>query len=335
MANQIAKLYGESFVREDAKSISNHLQKLFREHFKSYGSYETKPELITSGFDPTVRFIGSHISILKDYFEDKHLKPKGTYIIQNCVRTHGLKHLLDDIVFSHWGSFFVSLGVLVPYTELHAITNETLSFLSSTLGVPMDQLIIRVNSRDKDLLNASLASIDSRQLEIDTMPDKYYQHKIGMNNVFGRNFNIAIKNSVDGTIADVGNIIVLEKDGFPHCVEVALGSSTILKQIFNLDHVQDCHPLPCLNHSNKTWVRKFEDTVILSMHLMHEGLTPSNKDNRTRILKKYLDSMKRIKSMLQLDDNFFANYLQSFESDEFEGGSNELSQAILDYISSK
>lgn len=57
--------------------------------------------------------------------------------------------------------------------------------------------------------------------------------------------------------------------------EIARGTSTILKQLHGLDHVQDCTPVIGLETiENQAIRRKFEDAIITSTVLHREGLRP-------------------------------------------------------------
>ena len=56
----------------------------FREHFSAYGYSEIQAVPVSSRIDPTVRFIGSPISILKPLITAGHIPFPGVFAIQKC-----------------------------------------------------------------------------------------------------------------------------------------------------------------------------------------------------------------------------------------------------------
>ena len=57
----------------------------------------------------------------------------------------------------------------------------------------------------------------------------------------GRNFNYAIKKG--DILYDIGNLIIIENKEGKLGVELALGTSTILKSFFSLSHVNSVNPV--------------------------------------------------------------------------------------------
>ncbi len=295
----------KEFNKEKSKEYIERLVLLFKSHFNSLGYTEEPPLLVTSGIDPTVRFIGSHISVLKPYLLEDRIPEEGLYIKQDCLRTRNTNKLFDDEYNPNWGSYFPSIGALNNPDQLEQSCSNAFSFLQKALGVSNKDLLIRIHSSDNDLLDACEKTVATISKEVDTKPLSFYRHKIGVKGVRGRNFNIAIRNAKSGEFADIGNIIMLENDKQGLGVETALGSTMILKQMFGLEHVQDCLPVLGLEKiENEAIKRKFEDSIITSSLLFGEGLRPFGQHNRNRILKEYVRSLSyfRAKSGINIDD---------------------------------
>jgi hypothetical protein len=164
------------------------------------------------------------------------------------------------------------------------------------------------------------------------MPLVYYRHKFGLNNIFGRNFNIALKHYETGIPADIGNVIIIQNEQNPVGIEIALGTSTILKQIHGLTHILDSHPLMGTEIiNNKSTRLKLEDCIITSLHLYYQGLEPSNKHITNRLMKKYVDIIGLILKNEKIPITYFENLLEKYEVAEF--GANRHSQNILSYLS--
>lgn len=303
------------FDRLEGRNYISALQKVFLTHFYSFGCIEVPPVSITSGIDSTVRFIGSHISVLKPYLTGKKMLPKrGVAILQDCVRTQNAKRLGESDFCPKWGSFFPSLGVLVPYKYFQEISAHVLGFLRDKLLCNKDNIVLRVNNADADLVQVCKTISAPNNIELDARPLTYYRHSLGMNNVKGRNFNLAFKDMKTGGLEDVGNVIVLEKNGTPHSVEVAIGSTTILKELYSLDHILDCHPLKLPTQPGEIGlIRQLEDTVITSIAITREGLLPSNKSNCSRLLKIYVAKLKEIAIKLQLNHSDLVSSMNNYE----------------------
>lgn len=309
----------------------------FRAHFSKAQYKEIKPVKISSGIDPTVRFIGSHISVFKPYFLEKKLPEDGIFMQQDCIRTHNTKKSIDDTNLIKWGSHFPSIGAMVKYDQLEKIVADSLIFLSNSLSIPTNEIKLLISSQDKDLLEASQAVCEKEiTLEIDTKPLAYYRHKLGIEGVRGRNFNLAIKNQSTGLYSDVGNIIVIENEEEKLGVELALGVTTILKELKNLDHIMDSYPFSSKKQESIDEVasRKLEDSIVVATTLFREGLRPFGSGNRNRILKTYLKSMLYQKLVLGLNRQQLQDKMQDFETKYFEDKDNQnmVSNLITEYL---
>lgn len=322
----------DKFSIENAREYTENLVNNFKKHYLALGYSEEPPVKISSGIDSTVRFVGSHISVFKPYLMNDNVPNPGLFMEQGCVRTRNVDKLLDDSYFPNWGSYFVSMGALVPPERLNAACEETFNFFENQLGIPNDDIVIRINSSDSDLMEACGIKYD-KNLEIDSKNIDYYRHKIGVEDIRGRNFNIAIKSKNEKEFIDVGNVIILENSQRKLGVEIALGTSTILKQIYNLKHVQDCMPVIGLKDIKDDIVRrKFEDAIVTSTVLFREGLRPFGQNSRNRILKKYVKSLSyfRAKSGISIDD--LKKIIFNFENREFSDSTMKSAEIIVELM---
>src|SRR3989338_10446863 len=228
----------EKFLPETAKDRVESLVADFKDYYSLLGYKEEPPVQISSGVDPTVRFIGSHVSVFKPYLNKNNVPTPGIFMRQNCLRTRNVNKLLDDDYFPNWGSYFPSIGAITPPERLDEACDETFNFFEKRLAISPENLLIRISSADTDLIDVCKRRYRERNLEIDSRKPEYYRHNIGIEGVRGRNFNIALRNTNAEGFADIGNIILLEDAQKQLGVEIALGSTTILKQLYGLDHVQ-------------------------------------------------------------------------------------------------
>jgi len=322
------------FERKDSHKHMQNMIDGFLDYFQARGCTEHEPVKISSGIDPTVRFIGSHISVLKPYFMNDTI-PSGGYVMsQPCVRTRNLKSYEDDLFYPNWGSYFPSLGILTKPDRLEEIVKQTYDFIQDQWNINPYDVKIRINSQDSDLMDIAQNMFSPEMFEVDTKPLKYYRHKLGIDGVWGRNFNFALRDPGKDTFSDIGNVIILENKDKQLGIEIALGSSTVLKQIYGLNHVMDCHPVLGLdNYIHNPNIRiKMEDSIVTSMALYNDGLEPSNKDNTSRLMKKYLEIMKKCTEQTHLPKEVLRKTLHQYELLEYGSNNGEFTQKIMDFI---
>jgi hypothetical protein len=327
--NQTENIYNNlNYDRSKAQEYVEKISVDFREYYISLGYQEHPPVDISSGVDPTVRFIGSHISVFKPDILDGKIPEPGEFMIQGCIRTKNISKVYDDTYSPNWGSHFVSMGLISNYERLQDVVDECVRFFTQKLNISESDIQIRVSSTDKDLLQASSSTFKSDSIEIDSKVDSYYRHGIGIDGVLGRNFNIALRNPMGEGFSDVGNIIVLETDEKKIAVEVALGSSTILKQLYNLKHVNDCYPILELDIEDEKIKRKLEDSLIVSVILWREGLEPKATNNQSRLLRSYVRAI----SYLRL--NKVRDVMFNFEKKQFPLSNEFVTDKIIEYLKS-
>jgi len=323
----------EKFSPEKAKEYVDDLTSKFKDFYSSIGYNEEPSVQISSGIDPTVRFIGSHISVFKHYLIGDNVINPGVFMEQPCIRTRNADKLLDDSFSPQWGSYFLSIGTLASPDRLKEACNEAFDFFERKLGIARENLLIRINSADEDLMETCRERCDNDNLEIDTQKPEYYRHKIGEKGITGRNFNIALRNPNGAGFADVGNIIVLENSEKKLGIETALGTSVILKQLYGLDHVQDCNPVIGLEKiKDQMMRRKFEDSIITSTILLSEGLRPFGGSARNRLLKKYMNSLIYFKDKSGLDMHELQTIISEFEKKEIVDSDKSISNYMIEYI---
>lgn len=318
--------------REQGPEVVERLAEDFKNFYQRLGYEEKEPVLISSGFDPSVRFIGSHISVFKPALLNRSIPSPGYFMVQDCIRTQNLKRMFDDEYLPRWGSSFTSLGNVAPAERLTEVSKEIADFLTSSLGVSPENIAIRVNSKDVDLAEAAKRAFPGSTHEVDTQPDKYYQHQIGIEGVWGRNFNLALRNAKEEGFSDVGNIILIEQADKKLGVELALGATTILKQVYNVEHVNDFYPVTGLESVDPRIGRKLEDALITSSILLREGLKPNASDNRGRILRTYMRSVLYLQARAGLTEEQLRAIAQQFERRQFKTETVETSEIILGYV---
>lgn len=292
------------------------------------------PVKIISNLDPSVRFIGAPISLLKPYFMNNTIPDSGIAMRQNCIRTRNHKILFEPSILPNWGSFFTGMCILVKYDDLEKICADAVKLLTDQFKIKKDDINVQINSKDKDLLNAiKTKDINKKQIILDEKPETYYRHKYGIEGVRGRNFNFSIRNSRTGLFDDIGNIIVIETlSGEKLGIELALGDTTILKQQHGLNHVLDNYCIDLDFIENESIRYRIEDAIITSIVLINEGLKPNGTNTRGRILKSYLKALSLYTYLVDLDDDALFRIIQSTESQKLPINSSDKSSDVMRYV---
>lgn len=309
------------------------LIKLFLEFYHSKNYFEHEQIKISTGLDPTVQFIGSHISVYKKYLISKKIPITGYYMMQKCVRTQNLKNCLrkDNIPFKY-SSYFYSLGVLAPTVRLEKVCSEFFEFLNTKLKINLENIKIRISSRNKPLIQACIQAGMQNNLEIDTKPELYYIHKLGMVDYIGNSFNIAIWDKKLEYFSDVGNIILIKHKNEPIAIEVAFGAGIMTKTLLGLDHVLDCYELEGLTNKDPAVRIKFEDTLITCMALYEDGLRPKKYPTKNRTLGTYVKLLSYFRRKTNVSITELKNILKEFQHKEFQNLNKDLSAEIINYL---
>jgi hypothetical protein len=308
----------KAFVRAHAAAVRGSLARAFEEHHAAFGCTIAEPVPLTSGVDPSVVFVGSSISVLKPWIVGGTVPERGIALAQPSLRTHNIARLLGEGGEFEWGGLFTNASVVAPLGTESELFQHTLSFFLDVLEFPPQSLRLRVSAADTDLLALCAAAGRGVESEIDTRQPTYYRHRIGMPGTVGRNFNLALLCPRYDQYRDVGNFIVFEDAetgrGF---LEVGYGDTTILRARYDLDHVLDCFPFPLRTPLAPVEQRLFEDAASVSMALWREGLRPSSRNARTKLLGKYLRALHLVATRNGVSATELHRRLEEYEKAEY------------------
>lgn len=264
----------------------------FRRHYRRRGYREQPPVPLVSDVDPTVRFIGSTISVLKPYVLQGSIPRPGIFLVQPALRTRNLARLLEEKASLTSPSFFLHLGTVSPpdcveLTALHAWT-----FLRQRTIGRRTRAVMRVSSQDQDLL-AIARRLPEPEVEIDGQDPAHYRHGFGLEGIAGRNLNWGVRRP-NGAIDDVGNLVIIEEQRGPLAVEVAVGLNHLVARLFELDHPILASPVAAAVPITSDCGVKFADALAASTALVDAGLRPTGR-GRGRILRGYLQALAALR----------------------------------------
>ena len=293
------------FERNNLDQIQS-LERLFKNHYTQAGYKEVLPVSINSGIDKSVNFVGSTISVLKPLFHEGVPAP-GVYMNQPCLRTQNMQIFYNDDANIEYNSYFNTSAVLAPPEELDSVTRNAIEFISKLPEDTLDRLVVRAASDDEDLLGAIHASGFKGYIEIDGREDAYYHWKYGDPGVSGRGLTLAVTSRNDEHYRDIGNIVVMEKNGMPAAVEWGYGSETFLSRVndtvqpLESSTISDSFPY---EHGLKA---KLSDALAATIEMYCAGVTPADKGGRF-ILKEYLRGLSYLKRRTGLDTDELHQY---------------------------
>ena len=218
-------------MKEKLTLIQNEYTTFLRE--KGYN--ENKPVKITSGVDKSVVLVGSTISVLKPKLLNNSIHKNGEFLFQRAIRTQPLKVMTVNQT-SEWSSYFDATGLLVPQNLGEKLVYDVLFFLINKLNLSKDDIMIRINCNDTDLMGIVKNVSDMCNVEMNTREEKYYKHRYGLDEygIYGRNFNIALKDKKACEYKDIGNIIIIENQNKKFGIECAIGLNALLMRMEGL-----------------------------------------------------------------------------------------------------
>lgn len=272
-------------MKEKLTLIQNEYTTFLRE--KGYN--ENKPVKITSGVDKSVVLVGSTISVLKPKLLNNSIHKNGEFLFQRAIRTQPLKVMTVNQT-SEWSSYFDATGLLVPQNLGEKLVYNVLFFLINKLNLSKDDIMIRINCNDTDLMRIVKNVSDMCNVEMNTREEKYYKHRYGLDEygIYGRNFNIALKDKKACEYKDIGNIIIIENQNKKFGIECAIGLNALLMRMEGLKTSIEASSISDIVKLKSPTQHKFADCLSVVSHLAYENVEGLKKRNPIYLYRKYL-----------------------------------------------
>lgn len=272
-------------MKEKLTLIQNEYTTFLRE--KGYN--ENKPVKITSGVDKSVVLVGSTISVLKPKLLNNSIHKNGEFLFQRAIRTQPLKVMTVNQT-SEWSSYFDATGLLVPQNLGEKLVYDVLFFLINKLNLSKDDIMIRINCNDTDLMRIVKNVSDMCNVEMNTREEKYYKHRYGLDEygIYGRNFNIVLKDKKACEYKDIGNIIIIENQNKKFGIECAIGLNALLMRMEGLKTSIEASSISDIVKLKSPTQHKFADCLSVVSHLAYENVEGLKKRNPIYLYRKYL-----------------------------------------------
>lgn len=250
------------------------VEEKFKQCFLDKDYFEEQPVDITSQIDPTVDFVGSKISPLKKYVIDDNIKEPGIFLIQNSMKLKSLQDL-KNVNHQVFGSYYKCMGTLTK-PNLESIIFDTFDYLTNPLylGIPFEDICIRINSEDQDLMRAIEIVNDSIKREVDTVSKKHYRHKYGMDelHITGRDFNIGIRKKGTNEFFNCGTLVVMENDDRKLAVDMGIGNCSLSMCKFGTSSTVSSSRMADIINIDSIEKMKLADSLIAVSTLLKENI---------------------------------------------------------------
>jgi len=279
----------------------------FRSALRQRGYAEIPAVPVTARVDPTVRFVGSVVSVLKSVLLEERIPPGGVWLAQPALRTMNLQHARDPKKNPRWPSYFMQLGALAPLESRHVAAEGALAFLDRQVPGCSRRLVLQVPVEDEDLARLHPPGLSTY---LDPTGSERYRHRYGVPGLVGRTLNYAIRGG-GGAVHPVGNFILLELSGRPIAVELAFGPSNLLARLEGLELPIQATPaaeaVPL-----RDWAHvRLADVLVPAVVLGREGLRPRGS-GRHRVVRGYLQALSTIRRQAGLSLDTLHAYADRF-----------------------
>jgi len=295
------------------------VEEKFKYCFKEKGYLEEPAANITSQVDPTVDFIGSKISPLKKYLFDEDYDEIGKYIIQDCMKLKALKYLKTDIP-QKFGSYYRGMGILAK-PELERVVSDTFDYFINPqyLNIPPEEICIKISSKDEDLMSAT-KNIDPRITRlIDQASIEHYRHQYGMNdeNIFGRDFNIGIKNKYTGEFFSCATFVVMEKQSKKLAIDMGISNSALSMCKFGTKSTVSSSRMSDVLEIDSIEKEKFADALIAVSILLKEDITNHQSKHFRKKFRQYLHALYYWNDKFQYNTEELVKFIIKFLNAEY------------------
>lgn len=306
-------------LASEVKEIHDNIIQRYIDFVKNKSYFIMNPVGINSWVDPSVYLIWAPISVMKPYVVNQNIPNSWVALAQPSIRTHITKTLLNKESWIRWWSSFVWLASIANYIDKEKAFVELFEFLQNELWITSDNIKINVSSKDEDILDLISLLNKDILITIDSKPEQYYKHKYWLWDIVWRNCNIALREKWSDIFNDIWNFIIIEKWEEKYWLEVAMWTSTIMKELYDLDHTLDTSIINSI-YSNEwnNFRLKLQDSIVSSVLLFKEWIRWNSSNTKWRILKKYMDWILFYSNLIWISISDLENIIKSYEDAEYK-----------------
>lgn len=306
----------------------------FETFFKENHYQKEEPVNITSQVDPTVDFVGSKISPLKHYVLEDSIGESGRFLIQNCMKLKSMKYLKTEIP-QVFGSYYKCMGTLTePKPE--KMVADLFAFLTGKeyLGILPQDICIRINSADTDLVHA-IAGVDPRIVRyVNTVEEKHYRHKYGMKDplITGRDFNVGIRKRGTGDFFNCATLVIMEAEEKKLAIDMGMSNLSLAMCYFGTDSTLECARIADLMPVKSVEEIKFADALTAVAALLKEDILQHPSKHFQKKFRQYMHALALWKNRLGYSEEavttLICEYLEKEYAQDFSAKYEEWLRVI-------
>lgn len=225
----------------EASLFARVIKQRFMTHFALNGyTGEENKSIVAPDGDPF--FVVDTMTFHKELIAQKRVPEPGIYAAQDCLRTQNFRNYVD-FVSKQDGLKYMSLFQMIGVTAHPEapIFEDGWGFLVNQLGLPEDDISIKVSDRDQDLIDGfRKAGVPDGVLQIgpDIQNPRYYQWSYGVNSSMrdlrGRGVTFAVRYE-DSDFKDIGNLIAIkDSNGHIQAWDYGFGVETLIAATYGL-----------------------------------------------------------------------------------------------------
>ncbi|MDE1849021.1 MAG: hypothetical protein KGH55_03240 [Nanoarchaeota archaeon] len=236
--SKLQDIYG----RKEISKLQDIVKDAFRDYFLSKGYIYHDPAPLISP-DKTVIFTCSSTNIVKPIIISGDYPPANGFIItQECLRNHALKHAFDNNWLPFGQAYFNMSTILSKPSRFKEVVAEASEFTVNTLGVNPSEVIIKSTKKLDELRD--IDKYTPIHVEYDTNNGEYYDWTYGIPEMYGEGVTISIRNSVDDSYLDVGNIVrILDYHRNERGIEFGYGHEFLLSTLLGIENPLSLSPI--------------------------------------------------------------------------------------------
>jgi len=276
----------------ETRKYRDNLATTFLSFYEGLGSTFVPPiPLVPGKIDTSVVFTGATINGWKEYLRsEKELAEGGIHTVQPCLRTQNADSFYRIENIPPFGSYFTMAGILAPSSRLDEIYRSALNFLMEKIRIRPKNITVHLCSMHEEI-GRCVDNNTPSGVYIARDQINYYEWRYGMEGFRGEGLTIAIFNETTGMFEEIGNVVLIKRDGAPVASEWGFGLETATARILSLPHPLCASPVARAVGENfletPVGVRLADGLLVVSA-LLANGIDFSYNDRRVvRVLEDY------------------------------------------------
>ena len=188
------------------------------------------------------------------------------------------------------------------------------------LGIDLDDICIKICSKDDDLMGA-IRNVDSRiNREVDKTSIEHYRHKYGMSkeNITGRDFNIGIRKKGTNDYFSCGTFVLMESPDKKIAIDMGIGNCSLSMCKFGVDSTVQSSRMADLINIDSIEKEKFADSLIAVSTLLKEDIINHPSKHFRKKFRLYFNALSYWSEKLNITEEEILIYALDYLNLEYK-----------------